>query len=354
MVSVEVIKSNSIPIAGQLSQTIQAGLPLESGLRALAEQTGSAKTRRALIELCQKLEQGMPLADALRSSSAGLPRQMKALVEAGIESGRLDSVMRYCIEQLQRATSLRQHIWLGLSYPLFLIWFSTLICGLILYCLVPTLGDIVTGVTGIFNNSGTELTAATTWLMGFSSFVFAFGYEPWLILMLSGLGSYAVFLCFGLSNWGQRWTTSIPVVGRVFRLAALTDFCHILATLAESGLSFSKAVRFAGAASDDRWLSRKCQLMADDMDQGTPPSNAAEQVGLPTTLCQVFREANSERTFVQALRALADIYAAQCHVTSQLVNTVVSQFSVAFVLGFVGIVLISMFVPVIRLLKDLA
>ena len=87
----ELSNDDMLPIASQVNRAIRTGLPLESGLIALAEQSRSPKTRRALIALSERLQQGMPLAEAIHESSLGLPRAMGALVEAGLETGRLDS-----------------------------------------------------------------------------------------------------------------------------------------------------------------------------------------------------------------------------------------------------------------------
>ena len=104
---IELCDDESNPVAGQVSQSIRAGLPLGQGLIALAEQTSSTKTRNALIKLSKRLDQGMPLADAMRDSQTRLPRSMRALVAAGLETGRLDSIMQYSVVQSQRAASLR-------------------------------------------------------------------------------------------------------------------------------------------------------------------------------------------------------------------------------------------------------
>jgi type IV pilus assembly protein PilC len=344
---IELGEADLVPIAGQLCQTIQAGLPLESGLRVLAEQTRSWKTRRKLLELSQNLEQGMPLVEAINASRAGLPRQMQVLVQAGIESGRLDGIMRYCIEQLNRASSLRQSIWLALSYPIFLIWFSTLICGGILVVIVPSFRRI-------FDDFGTELPTITVGLLEMSSMLSFIGWQPWLLLMFAGMGFYLLIIGCGLTKWGQRVMTSFPIVGRVFLYAALSDFCVILAALAESGLSVTKALQFAGESSDDPWVRRQSRVLVNEIDTGTPASSAAKTAGLPNSLCQVLRETSSEATFAQALRGLSDIYAAQCNVASSLANTVIAQFTVAFVVGFAGFVAIALFMPLIKLLNDLS
>ena len=121
-------KANSPVVAGQISQAIRTGLPLETGLRALAEQTRAGRTRRALMLLSERLEQGTPLADAMQNMDTHLPHSMAVLVEAGLETGKLDSVMQYSVEQSQRASWLRREVWTSLAYPLFLSFEGITFC----------------------------------------------------------------------------------------------------------------------------------------------------------------------------------------------------------------------------------
>ena len=311
-------ESASIPVANQLSQTIRMGLPLESGLRALAAQTRSPRTKHALEQICRTLEQGTPLAKALRDSESSLPRSMSALVEAGLESGRLDCLMQYSVEQTRYLISLRQQIWLSLSYPLFLAWLSAVICG-------ATLLLIPLQFRGIFDDFGMELPYLTVALISVSSVMNAIGWMIWLLLAGILAASLLGLMVFGASNAGQRWTTSIPLIGRVFQYAALADLCRLLALLAESGLPLPRALRFTGEASEDYWLMRKVQNVADEIEIGTSPWNAATIARLPNSLAQVFRNSNSKQIFIEALRGLADIYSARCFNSSQLINSVVRR-----------------------------
>jgi general secretion pathway protein F len=344
---IELTDQDAIPASSHVHHAVKAGLPLESGIRALAEQTRSRTARRALLRLSEQLEHGVPLATALEESRAGLPRPMCALVEAGLEAGRLDGVMQFCVEQAQRSISLRQQVWMFLAYPMFLLWFAMVICGTIML-LMPR------QFKKIFDDFGTELPGLTVVMIQLSDAMNSVGTLPWLILALIGPVVAISFMVFGSSRSSQRWSTSIPVIGRCFRYAALNDLCRLLALLAESGLPLPRALRFAGSASEDQWLSRQCQLIAMDIEDGSPPATAVMMADLPSSLGQVFRTARSEKTFAEALRGLADIFAAQCFVSSQVINSVIAPFAVAAVLGLFGITTGAMFLPLIKLLNDLS
>ncbi len=340
-------KANSQAVSGQISQAIRTGLPLETGLRALAEQTRSGRTRRALMELSERLERGTPLADAMQNMDTHLPHSMSVLVEAGLETGKLDSVMQYSVEQSQRASWLRREVWTSLAYPLFLSLFCAMICSFILVTIIPQFKRI-------FDDFGTELPGLTVVLIRFSDSIVNFWHLVGTPIFLIPFALCVLFLLLGRSGLMQRWATSIPLFGTVFRLATYSEFCQILAILTEAKLPFSKALRFAGAASDDRWLKRKCLMMAHDVEHGSTPDEAAMLSGLPNSLRQVFRHASSETTFVEALRGLADLYAARCSISSGLVSTILEPFAVVVVMGFAGMTTIAIFLPLIKLLNDLS
>ena len=335
------------PLAELLTQTMRTGLPLESGLRALAEQTQNRSTRRTLIELSDKLEAGTPLYEAINTTKSGLPHQMAVLVEAGIESGRLDAVMQYCIGQNLRSSSIRQQVLLSLSYPIFLTWLSTLICFSILILIAPFFAQIL-------SDFGTELPGLTLFIVTMSDALKPLGWMPWLAISLGGIGFWVLLVMLCSTTWGQRRLTSIPLIGRGFRYAALTDFCHLLAILTEAELTFPRALSFAGNASDDRWLDLKCALIEKEIEQGSKPSEAARFAGLPNSMSQAFRQSNSGKSFVNALRGLAEIYSAQSRVSMQVTNIFFARMAVIFVVCFVGLTAIAMFMPLIKLLNDLS
>lgn len=342
-------RADQISISGQLNQVIQSGLPLESGLRALAEQTRSSQTRRTLIALSDSLERGQSLPDALAANSKGLPRRMRALIAAGLSTGRLDTIMMYIIEVSQRAISIKQQIWLAVSYPLFVIWVAFVICGAMLIGVIPQFKDFLDQIFESWGKGMPWLTRVVLWI---SDTLLIVGWETWVFLAIGSLVGYLLFVSFFISDSGYRWTTLIPLFGRVFRFAALTDFCRILAALVESGLPFDKSLQFAAEASDDGWIDRKCRMMLIEIDKGAAPPYAASISGLPNTLCQVFRHTESQKSFAQALRGLADIYAAETQTTSQFANGVIGQFAVALVISVTGLCTLAMTIPMFILLRD--
>lgn len=339
--------SEMLPVALQFSQVIRAGLPLESGLLALAEQTKSRRARAALLELSQRLERGEPLEDAATKAEAGLNNQMKTLIVAGLECGRLDTTLQYAIDQAQRTASFRTQIWLGLSYPLFLLWFSFAICSFILIVIVPQLASTLDGL-------GITTPLTTSGLLDASSYLEQIPWLPWLVLIATGLIGAGIIVPTVFFGWGQPWATSLPLVGPSFRLASLTDFCQILSLLTDAGLPFSRALQFAGEASDDPWITRKCDRMMKDLQNGLAADQAASNVQFPNAMCQAFRGVSSPSTLTDSLRGLSEIFAARSQVSMTIAMGVMSQLAIYLALGFALFIGGLLFTTILQLIRSLS
>lgn len=337
-------EADMVPLASQLSQTMQAGLPLESGLRVLAQQTRGRRSRSALSKLSEDLERGVPLPVALKESAAGLPRSMKSLVSVGLETGHLSNVMRYCIERQQWSSSLRRQIWMTMSYPLVLVWTAWMIVGGILIWIVPMFNATM-------DDFGVELPLLSSVLFSISSFMAGVGWIPWLTITVG----YWVFVLFlTQTTWGQRLACRLPLIDRAFHYAAITDLCSILALFVESGVPLQRAMRCSAEVTDDSWIRRRCESVAIRVEDGVPPARAALAADLPNAISHAFRHVHAQQIFAQSLRDLADIYRSRCLAHVQYVNTIIAPYSVGVVLFLIAICETAVFLPLFSVLRDLS
>ena len=108
-------------LAHQLSGITRGGLPLAGGLRALAEETGSGSLRFVLWTMADQLEAGVSLEDAMRSQGDRLPAHMRALVLAGVRTGKLGQVLEQHVKYFNVVADLKRKLWVTLAYPALLL-----------------------------------------------------------------------------------------------------------------------------------------------------------------------------------------------------------------------------------------
>ena len=152
----------------------------------------------------------------------------------------------------------------------------------------------------------------------------------------------------------RRWSGSIPILGPLFRLAALSEFCHLLAVFVESGMPLASSVLVAGETSEDEWLRLTCTQLALDIDRGIGAEMAALTCGFPSSLAHALRGANSPQALAESLHGLAEIYFARTDISSRLTSSVVEPFVMVLTVVGLGTIVISLFLPLLKLLNDLS
>lgn len=335
------------PVLQQLDTAARAQLPLAPALRALAEETSSWRTRRALRQLVARLERGESLPDALASVDLKISPALRVLSLRGIQLGRLDAVLHWTVEQTRRSNELRRQLWAAVAYPAVLIGIALSITAFLMICIVPQFGKI-------FNDFGTELPGLTLVVVSVSQFGLAYWWG--CLIGFAVLATIVVSLLMWRGHWlvTQRWSGSIPLIGPLFRLAALSEFCHLLAVFVESEMPLATGVLVAGESSEDEWVKMASVQMALDIDRGIGAEMAALTCGFPASLAHVLRETSSPKTLADALHGLAEIYSARTEVSSRLTSTVIEPFVMIFTVVGLGTIVIALFMPLIKLLNDLS
>jgi type II secretory pathway component PulF len=140
----------------------------------------------------------------------------------------------------------------------------------------------------------------------------------------------------------------------LFRLAALADFCNLLAVFVEIRLPLHKAVRLAGKASGDQWVGEASDRMAAEIESGQFESTSAIEVGMPVSICQMLHEATSAEALGEALHGLAEVYGAGAELNSRAVGVVAEPFILLGTSVCLGTVVVALFLPLIKLLNDLS
>jgi type II secretory pathway component PulF len=335
-------------VASQLETITQRKLPLVASLRTLAEESRNPRLRAAVSTVIAALEQGQSLDESLSRLRSAFPRRMGVLFDAGAKTGRLPFLLQEAINHLYDVADLRRKVWLNLAYPLFLAGIALLLCGSLIFGIVPTFASI-------FQDFGISLPALTVALINVSRFGAGRAmFVAAVVLALVGGAVLALTYVRGRS-WWHAALCRLPLVGTLFRTASLSGFFRMLAVLVETGFSLPEAFRIAGAVNDDAGLSARAEQVANDLEHGISPLDAVRVTeAFPRETLPVFRWSDQPQLFMEALQGASDIYAARSRMNSGVLAIVLEPV-LMFAIGLgVGLIVIALFLPLIKLLNDLA
>lgn len=120
----------------EISSLMRAGVPLELGLRQLG-QTATGGLAKLSQRLAERMEGGASLQQALDDEGDRVPGIYRAVVEAGLRSGRLPEALEEMSALATLLLDLHRRIFIALLYPaiVFVMAWSLLAC--VCYAAVP-------------------------------------------------------------------------------------------------------------------------------------------------------------------------------------------------------------------------
>jgi general secretion pathway protein F len=325
-----------------------SGLPLGTGLRALAEELPRDRVRSLLRALADRIDAGESLESALAGLEGRFPKHLRGLVLAGTKSGRAAHVLGEFVAYSQVGASLRRSLWLHLAYPIALT-----LLFLVLTVFICTY--IIKGFESIFFDFGINLPQVTRVLLVIGDAVAEWGFALLFVpLGLIGLGVLLSRLLLDASS-RRRAFCKVPLFGPLWRWTALAEFSHYLGLLVESSVPLAAAVPIAAAGARDAELERAGAYIAGRIEEGQTLGSAALESGvLPVGFTGVLNWAEKHRSLPESLHMAGDIFEAQARSRSRFIGSVVTVLTVVLVIWGCFFLVVALFLPLIQLISRLS
>ena len=231
-----------VALNDELEALIRADIPLERGLRAASGEY-RGRLGQAFQQLRQRLAAGERLPEAIAQASGSMPDVYRAIIEAGMRTGRLADALQGLSQVGQAVVEARRMIILACFYPMLVV---TLAYTFFL-CFVVSLFPHFTAVSTTFRVDESRI---IIWLerAGHSATIWG-PVPPALVLALLVLWgqtgrSRSLDGTTGLSVLAGR----LPWVGRIIANYRASHFIDLLAHLVAHEVPLDQAVSLAGNA----------------------------------------------------------------------------------------------------------
>lgn len=336
----------TVAVSGHVAEIVEAGLPLESGLAAVAAELPQGRTGIILRQIVRRLESGESLEEVLRTS--GAPPYLQALVRAGAKSGQTGGILEQYVTHAQGLSELRGTVGLALAYPL------------VVFAILFVLGDfvliwVVPQFIQIFEGFGIELPAVTQALV----FVTKLVTEQTGVVL--GVFLAILALLIGLYVLSLREPTlrrvfcSIPVIGPMVRSIALSRFSQLFSLLIGNRVPMADSLVLAADGCGDAEIRAECRRMAARVNAGESLDIAAHHVGgFPSGFIGALSWETHQTAFPEILLSLGDMYANRARAFIAVLVTLIPPVLITLMGFTVGFIVIALFMPLIRLLNMLS
>jgi len=309
---------------GAVAGALDAGLPLAAALRLL-EPSKPGTIEGLLSAAARDLERGARLGEALRGRSkrGEIPREELRLIEVGEEAGTLPDLLRRMAARLEERVTNRRTVVTGLIYPVILLHMAIVAAAapLIVSGIQPFLSSVVPKFVVL-------------WALGLAVTI---GFE------------FAVDRRGG-SRWLADWASRLPVVGKVVKARAVSEYAYCFGVALSAGLAMPESVRLGGDASHWSPAVEASRRIAAAIGGGATLAQAHRREGvMPKEVIEALQvgepSGTLDRTLDGASRMLGDRASRRASAIAKATPVVIYL----LVAIYVAIVVISAFTGMLKL-----
>jgi type IV pilus assembly protein PilC len=341
------IKPKSLQIfSRQFATMIEAGLSVVAALVILEEQTDDKYLAQIIGELRADVEGGLLLSQAMDRHPKIFTRLFVAMVESGEAAGILDQVLDRMAYQIERETKLKSRVKGAMMYPTMVLIFATLVLTGMLLFLVPFFSKV-------FLTLGGKLPTLTQWVVNASNFIKA----DWYLIIAFAAGTTFAFKKWrktehGRRNW-DRFKLKLPMkIGDVVLKITMARFSRTFSTLVAAGVDIIKAIEITSQTSGN-WVVEAALLEAKQkVHEGVPISQPlVENDVFPPMVSQMIKVGEETGELDKMLGKIADFYEEEVDASIETLTSVIEPIMMIGVGLMVGVIIISMYLPMFKMLS---
>jgi type IV pilus assembly protein PilC len=335
------IKDKAI-FSRQFAAMVNAGVAMVRCLGILSEQCSNPKLKKALIGISSDVQEGTNLSDAMRKHPECFDTLYISMVQAGEVGGVLDEVLNRLSKLLEDMARLKNQIKSAMAYPVVVGFLAILVfLGMTIF-LIPVFAKI-------FEELGTELPALTQFMVDLSFILRNYWY---LIPLVFIIPSFAIRWYYK-TPMGRlqidKFKLKMPLFGDLNQKSAVARFCRIFGTLTRSGVPILNSLDIVRDTSGNQVIANAVEGAKVEIQNGGMISLALqkEQV-FPIMAIQMISIGEETGELDAMLMKVADFYEDEVEQAVKALTSIIEPIMMVFLGGMVGVILLSMYLPLFK------
>lgn len=228
----------------QFSVLISASITLAEALKILADQTDGIRLKSIIADIAANVEGGSRLSDSFEKYPKVFSGFFVNVIRSGETSGKLDDVLNYLADELEKDYDMNGKIKGAMIYPI------------IVFCILAVVGMgmmifVVPKLTAMMDETGGELPLPTVILKAVSNFFVNF----WYVVILIIVGIISLFRYIKQTPSGgeiiDHLFLKLPVFGNLMNKIYLVRFARSLHTLIVGGATITAGLKITADVVDN-------------------------------------------------------------------------------------------------------
>ena len=299
----------------QLATLVQAALPLDETLAAVANQSEKQRIKSMVFAIRSRVLEGHSLATGMADYPKVFPELYRATVDAGEQSGHLDTVLERLADYTENRQEIQGKVRQALIYPAFLSLFAIAIVIFMMTSIVPQ-------VVSVFEDTGQTLPGLTRMLIASSDFVVDYGIYL-LLLVIALIAGFRFLLRRERFRYRfHLFLFKLPIISRLVRGLNAALFTRTFSILSGSGVNVLEAMKISARVVANLPMREAILEATDRVREGSSIKNALEHSKLfpPMTLQLIASGENSGKLEQMLERAATQLEREQVTLIAYIVG----------------------------------
>jgi len=330
----------------QLRTMLNAGIPVLQSLDVLQAQTESPRLKDAIVSIAADIKSGGTLSRAFAKHQSIFSELYCNMIHAGELSGTLTEVLERLIYIVEHEHKVKKDIKSALTYPIIVV--VALVAAFFILILF-----VLPHFVSLFAKANIALPLPTRVCLGL--------YDLLTKFWLPTFGGLAA-LFFGVTAYCRTEAGKIvrdgiflrlPILGPVFRKAAMARFASIFAILQASGITVLEAMDILTGTIGNAYIARDFKSLRDKLEQGRGLSGPLRQTPSFTPMMVSMITIGEETGNMEdMLKEAAHHYDYEVEYAVSRMSEMLGPAMVAGLTGVVGFFALAIFLPLVGLMQN--
>ncbi|PCJ94996.1 MAG: general secretion pathway protein GspF [Flavobacteriaceae bacterium] len=326
----------------ELSVLLKAGIHLREALQLISETQKKEKLRDFLATITEDLDSGQSFSEILKSRKDFTEYEYYS-VQIGEESGNLIKIVEELGSFFTRKNEQRRSLVNAMTYPVIILSTAVLVVVFMLRMVVPMFEDI-------FRQNNVELPTITLWIIAVSKFIKSYGLLVLLLFVTLIVLRKVLFKNPKIQRKKDYVLLKIPYVGQFIRSVYLSQFTQAVSLLTSSKVPMLNSLQMVKRMIVFYPLQDALTEMEKSIMQGSSLHESIKGHKIfdhkMASLVKVAEETNQTEFIFERLNQQ---YSLEVEQKSKLLSTIMEPLIIVIIGLFVGVILVSMYLPMFKL-----
>ncbi|WP_236210072.1 type II secretion system F family protein [Metapseudomonas otitidis] len=328
----------------QMATMMKAGVPLLQSFDIIAEGVPNPNMKKLVDEIKQDVAAGNSFATSLKKRPQYFDDLYCNLVDAGEQSGALESLLDRVATYKEKTEALKSKIKKAMNYPIAVIAVAIIVSAILLIKVVPQFQTV-------FANFGAELPAFTRFVISISEVLQEWWFIVTIGLIAAGFGIKQLHLkSEGFRNWVDRAMLKAPIVGDIMFKAVVARYSRTLATTFSAGVPLVEALDSVAGATGNVVFRNAVGKIKQDVSTGMQLNFSMKTTNVfPSMAIQMTAIGEESGALDVMLDKVATYYEAEVDNAVDGLTALMEPLIMAVLGVLVGGLIVAMYLPIFQL-----